>query len=135
MTKLSNVVLVEDDPDIATLAEIALVEIGGFGLTHFASGDEALAGIDAVAPDLIILDYRMPGMNGDDLFRLLRQRERTARTPIMFMTASVMPRHVERLKELGAIDVLAKPFDPLTLSDVVRNKWQLWANQQADPEG
>lgn len=135
MTKLHDIALVEDDLDIAILAEIALVEIGGFGVTHCVSGDQALAGIDAVAPDLIILDYRMPEMNGDDLFRLLRERERTARTPIMFMTASVMPRHIEKLKELGAIAVLAKPFDPLTLADVVRQKWQLWASRQANPKG
>ncbi|MES2904478.1 MAG: response regulator [Pseudomonadota bacterium] len=134
MKELHDIVLVEDDPDIALLAEIALVEIGGFHLTHFASGPEALAGIDRLFPDLIILDYRMPGMNGDDVFRELRLREKTADTPIMFMTASVMPRHVGKLKELGAIDVLAKPFDPLTLSAVVRSKWQTWVSAQAASE-
>lgn len=128
MKALHCVVLVEDDPDIATLAQIALAEIGGFKVVHFASGPEALEGIDAADPDLIILDYRIPGMNGDDLFRALRLREKTAGTPIMFMTASVMPRHVEKLKELGAIDVLAKPFDPLTLAEIVDAKWQAWAN-------
>lgn len=131
MKDLHRIILVEDDPDIATLAKIALAEIGGFQLIHFASGPEVLAEIDSLSPDLIILDYRMPRMNGDELFRELRLRERTVSTPIIFMTASVMPRHVEKLKELGAIDVLSKPFDPLTLSDVVRRKWQDWATAQA----
>ncbi|MFC7537256.1 response regulator [Sphingomonas sp. GCM10030256] len=115
--------LVEDDPDIAILAEIALKEIGGLELVHFPSGEEALGGVIEADPDLIILDYRMPGMNGAQVLSHLKADQRTRDWPVLFMTASLMPKHIEGLLELGALAVLPKPFDPLTLADEVRRHW------------
>lgn len=121
--ELRRIVLVEDDPDIATLAEIALRDIGGYEFHHFASGAEALESIADFAPDLAILDYSMPGMNGAELLQALRARPDTAHLPVIFMTASVMPAHVAKLKAMGAVDVFAKPFDPLELPDRLRAAW------------
>lgn len=124
MSALQKVMMVEDDEDIALLARISLEEFGGFTVQRFASGAEALAGVDAFAPDFILLDYRMPGMKGDELLVELRKRPALAKVPVAFMTASLMPSHVERLKELGAIDIIAKPFDPVTLPDAIRAAWE-----------
>ena len=115
-----RIVLVEDDDDIATLATMALQDIGGFEVTRFSSGEEALAGIDKADPEILILDFSMPGMTGGELLQLLKARPETADVPAIFMTASVMPSHVSELRKLGAIDVFKKPFDPMTLSDQVR---------------
>lgn len=120
--------LVEDDPDIAVLARIAIEEFGGLQFVHHASGPEALRSIAADPPDLLLLDYRMPGMNGAEVMSAVRATEAGRNLPIVFMTASLMPRHVERLRELGALDVLAKPFDPLTLADRLK---AIWAAQEA----
>jgi CheY-like chemotaxis protein len=120
MSGLQCVMLVEDDLDIAELARIGLEDLGGFEFIHFNTGAEALQGLEAAKPDFILLDYRMPGMNGAEVLREIRSRHGFSDKPIAFMTASVMPQHVERLRELGAADVIAKPFDPLTLADTVR---------------
>lgn len=124
MTKtLQRILLVEDDQDIATLATMALSELGGFEVIHYFSGADALAAIESDAPDLVLLDFSMPGMKGDEIIERLKADDRTRHLPVLFMTASVMPSHVARLMELGAIDVLKKPFDPLTLSDKIREAW------------
>jgi len=120
---LQHIVLVEDDSDIATLATMALQDLGGLAVTHFSSGEAALAGIPEVKPDLIILDFSMPGMNGDEVMKALKSNPDTAAIPAMFMTASVMPSHVAKLRELGAVDVLKKPFDPIALPDQVLAAW------------
>ena len=127
MSELQRIMLVEDDRDIATLATMALQDIGGFTVTHFFSGMEALKAVDALKPDLAILDYSMPGMNGDELIEALHSRAGTASLPVIFMTASVMPSHVAKLRELGALDVFKKPFDPMSLSEQVRAAYAKWA--------
>jgi two-component system OmpR family response regulator len=121
MTTPVSIALVEDDPDIATLAQIALVEMGGFAVRHFGSGPELLTDRDGPLPDLYLLDYRLPDMTGEELLGKLRADPRTAAIPAIFMTASLMPDRIKALKDVGALDVIAKPFDPLTLADQVRN--------------
>lgn len=121
MAELTSVMLVEDDPDIAELARIGLSDFGGLEFVHFFSGEEALASLNKTHPDLIILDYRMPGMNGAEVLLQIQGIEAIQNIPVVFMTASVMPEHAKRLKDLGALAVIAKPFDPLTLADQLRS--------------
>lgn len=123
MRTLRQVMLVEDDYDIASLVKLSLEEFGGLSVTHFASGRAALDAIGGILPDLVILDYRMPEMNGGEVIAELRGNECTRTIPVIFMTASVMPAHVEMLRELGAAAVIAKPFDPLTLPDQIADIW------------
>lgn len=125
MKQLEKVMLVEDDPDIAVLARIAIEEFGGLQFVHHASGADALDSIAEQKPDLLLLDYRMPGMNGAEVMSAVRNSEDGRDLPIVFMTASLMPRHVQRLRDLGALDVLAKPFDPLTLAERLKAIWAL----------
>lgn len=123
MSELTKIMLVEDDPDIALLAQVALEEFGGIGFVHFDNGANALAALPEERPDLLILDYRMPGMNGAEVLAEVRKTDVGRDLPVIFMTASLMPKHVERLRELGALEVLAKPFDPLTLAEKIRSIW------------
>ena len=74
-------------------------------------------------PDLVLLDVMMPGMDGPETLRRLRELPSVARTPVVFMTAKVQSRDLERYHELGAAEVIFKPFDPMTLSDQVRRIW------------
>lgn len=124
MTKeLRRIALIEDDDDIAVLTAMALTQIGGYEVIHYPSGPEALEKIPRALPDLIILDYSMPHMNGDEVLVALRGEPATAAIPAIFMTASVMPDHVKRLRAIGAIEVFAKPFDPIALPERVRSAW------------
>ena len=83
------------------------------------------------APDLILVDVMMPGMDGLATLKALREDPRTAETPVVFMTAKVMPRERERYLTLGAVAVIAKPFDPSTLADELAAIWRDCVSRQA----
>lgn len=123
MRCLSKILYVEDEPDIREIALLALETVGGFEVVVCASGQEALQRGPVFAPDLILLDVMMPGMDGPETLLALRKLPALGRTPVVFMTAKVQPREIAHYKELGALDVIAKPFDPMTLADTVRAIW------------
>jgi two-component system OmpR family response regulator len=121
---LTNILYVEDDTDIQTVAQIALEVVGGFTLKICNSGEEALKAIQAGwVPDLLLLDVMMPSMDGPTTLSELRKIAITRSTPTIFMTAKVQSDEVAYYKSLGAIGVIAKPFDPMELSDQVRSLW------------
>jgi CheY-like chemotaxis protein len=120
---LTRILYVEDDADIRTVASFSLETVGGFVLAVCASGKEALAQATAFAPQLLLLDVMMPGMDGLETLAALREMPETAATPAVFMTAKVQQQEVARFLTLGAVDVISKPFDPMTLSDEIRAIW------------
>ena len=89
----------------------------------FTTGGEALDKADEFAPDLILLDVMMPGMDGPSTLETLRKLEQTQETPVIFMTAKTQSHEIERFRNLGALDVITKPFDPMTLADVIKGIW------------
>jgi len=89
-----------------------------------SSGEEALREAAAFAPDMILLDVMMPGMDGPSTLMALREQPSLAELPMAFMTAKVQPAEVAYYKSLGARDVIAKPFDPMTLASQVRAIWE-----------
>ncbi len=115
-----KILYVEDEADIRAVAQIALETVGGFSLCQCASGEEALQRAAECAPDLLLLDVMMPGMDGPTTLLRLRGLPATAQTPAIFMTAKVQPSEIAHFKSLGALDVIAKPFDPMALADQVR---------------
>ncbi|MGD8576678.1 MAG: response regulator [Thiohalophilus sp.] len=121
---LHRILYVEDEPDIQTIARIALEEVGDFQVKICTTGAEALANAAEFAPDLLILDVMMPGMDGPTTLAELRKLSGLADTPALFMTAKVQPEELEHLRAQGALDVITKPFDPMTLADTVRQLWQ-----------
>lgn len=120
---LRRILLVEDDPDVQVVVTMALESIGGFTVLACSSGSEALACFGGFAPDLVLLDVMMPGLDGPATLGSLRRLPEAAGTPVVFMTARVQAHEVTRYRELGAADVIAKPFDPMTLSDTVQSIW------------
>lgn len=122
---LANILYVEDDLDIQTVAQIALEVVGGFSLKICSSGMMALNSIEAgYVPDLLLLDVMMPVMDGPTTLSELRKLPVTQTTPVIFMTAKVQSSEMEYYKSLGAIGVIAKPFDPMELSAQVQKIWQ-----------
>lgn len=121
-TELNRILYVEDEEDIQIVGKMAL-EAGNFTIEVCSSGDEALKKAASFSPDLIILDVMMPGMDGPATFQELRKIKQTKTTPVIFMTAKVQPSEVEEYKKLGVVGVIAKPFDPMTLVETVRNLW------------
>lgn len=121
---LRRILFVEDDPDIQTVAKMALEAIGGFTVLACGSGSEALARLDEFAPDLVLLDVMMPGMDGPATLAALRESPTGRELPVVFMTARVQAQEVAAYREMGAEDVIAKPFDPMMLSEQVLAIWR-----------
>ena len=125
MNTLKKILYVEDEPDIRAVAEVALVHLGGLVLKMCASGEEALREAEAFAPDMVLLDVMMPGLDGPSTLKALRALPSMRQVPVAFMTAKVQPNEVAQYIALGAVDVIAKPFDPMTLAEKVRASWVL----------
>lgn len=123
MPSLQRILYVEDMLDIQLVAQLALETVGGFTVKVCSSGEEAVREAEAFAPEMILLDVMMPGMDGPATLKALRQLPALAAVPVVFVTASVQPAEVAHFKSLGARDVIGKPFDPMTLSDQVRSIW------------
>ncbi len=123
MAELKKLACVEDDADIRSIIELALGDLGGFDLALFSSGHDALAGLEDATPQLIILDVMMPGMDGLETLEKLRAVPALNETPVLFMTAKAQPKEITRYTQAGALGVITKPFDPLSLADKVRAFW------------
>lgn len=120
---LQKILLVEDEPDIRAVAQLALEAVGGFTVRLCESGETALAALAEFDPDLVLLDVMMPGMDGPATLAALRALPVGGDVPMIFMTAKVQPAEIEGYRRLGAIGVVAKPFDPMTLADKLRGLW------------
>jgi CheY-like chemotaxis protein len=112
---IHKVLLVDDEDDIRTIGQVSLSRVGGWQTVLASSGADALTKAAAERPDLILLDVMMPGMDGPTTLARLRAQEATAATPVIFMTAKIQKQEVARYLELGAVGVIGKPFNPLTL--------------------
>jgi len=122
--KLNKILYIEDEPDIQAVAKIALEAVGGFTLKICSSGAEAIASAEAFGPDLILLDVMMPVMDGPATLLKLREIPSLKKVPAIFMTAKVQKEEVNRFISIGAVDVIPKPFDPMTLSEKITTIWE-----------
>jgi len=121
---LKKILYVEDETDIQKVAKLALETVGGFEVLICGSRAEALEKAPGFEPDILLLDVMMPGMDGPDTLLALWKIDALNGTPAIFLTAKAMPAEVERYKEMGALGVIAKPFDPMALADNVKEIWE-----------
>ncbi|MBB6250069.1 response regulator [Nitrospirillum iridis] len=120
---LNRILYVDDEPDIRAIVELSLRHVGGFDVRMAESGARALELLEDWTPQLVLLDAMMPVMDGPATLAALRQRPALGAIPVAFMTAKSQPSDVAWFKSLGAVGVLAKPFDPMGLPDTVRELW------------
>ena len=128
--ELKRILYVEDEADIQTIAVTVLEAIGGFAIVACTSGKQAIEAAPGADADLILVDVMMPGMDGPTTLKALRGVPQTASTPVIFMTAKVQASEIEHFRSLGALDVIPKPFDPMTLSEQIGEIWRRWADAQ-----
>jgi two-component system OmpR family response regulator len=120
---LERILYAEDEPDIQAVAKLALEMLGGFKVLICGNGTETLEKVKDFAPNLILLDVMMPGMDGPTTLAHLRTDPATASIPVVFLTAKVQAAEVAQYQALGALTVLAKPFNPMTLAAQVKEVW------------
>lgn len=112
---MSRILLVEDEESLAYLATMIL-EGCGYDISHARSGEEALTMIEHSKPDLLLTDNMMPGMDGIDLCRRVKEMPAARSTPIVMLSASPCPDDADELVDA----FLRKPFTPERLIAVVR---------------
>ena len=108
---MKRVLIADDEPITLRLLE-ASVRRTGCDCALFGSGSDVMREMEAVAPDLAILDYEMPGCNGIDLIRAFRGSPILAGKPIIVVTGYRELALQEALLEAGANEVILKPFSP-----------------------
>ncbi|MBU0517936.1 response regulator [bacterium] len=104
------IIVVDDDPLIQESLQLRL-ERSGYHLAVFGDGESALRGVEDARPDLIILDLKMPGMDGYEVCRRLKGSEDLRYIPILMLTAYGSLDHIVKGLDLGADDYVSKPFE------------------------
>ena len=124
MRDLNKILLVDDDADIRTICTLVLESMGGFDVKTCEDGQGAIDCVKEFQPDLVVLDVMMPKLDGPDTLAALKRDVVTSDTPVVFLTAKNRRQDIEWLRGLGACDVLAKPFDPMSLPSTIREIWE-----------
>jgi len=106
---MKRILVVDDEVGALTLIGIML-DRGGFEVMKAKDATQALNTLDKDTPDMIILDVMMPGIDGIELCRMLRQRSQTANTPVLILSARGDAESVMRGMDAGATDYLPKPI-------------------------
>ena len=113
-------VLVADDDRAIRDALVRALELEGYVALAAPNGAEALALIREAAPDVVLLDVMMPGLDGWRVAEQLLEDDRTVGIPIIFLTARAEFRDRARGLDIGGVDYVTKPFNPLELATLVR---------------
>jgi DNA-binding response OmpR family regulator len=133
---MAEVLVVDDDPDIRMLVAFAL-EDSGYTVRQADHGEAGLVALEQKAPDCMVLDVMMPGLDGFGVLRAMRQRKLAPKTRVIVLTCKTDERDHLRGWELGADEYLTKPFDPEELIGRVKyllgaSKEQLAARREAE---
>jgi len=123
-TPLNKVCYVEDDEDIQRIVRMSLERIGKMQVEIVADPTAAIDAILAFQPDLVLLDWMMPVLDGPALFRQMRARAELRSMPGVFITAKASQRELDELRKMGAAGVLSKPFSPKDLPEQLRAIWR-----------
>ena len=117
---MPRVLVIDDEAPIRLLCRVNL-EAAKIEVSEAEDGKSGLEVARAERPDVILLDVMMPGIDGWQVFEQLLQDESTAKIPIVFLTARAELRDQARGLELGGIDYVTKPFNPLNLAPLIED--------------
>src|SRR5262249_42085899 len=119
-------------PDLLAVASLALSTLGGYTVETCGSSAEAIEAARCFAPDLVLLDVAMPGLDGYQVLSAMRDVPATSGTPVVFMTAHADPRKVPVREDRACLGVIAKPFDPAALPDRLEEFWRLHGRRRVE---
>ena len=120
---LNRVCYVEDDEDIQRIVRMSLERVGKMQVEIVGDPTAAIDAMLAFHPDLVMLDWMMPVLDGPALFRQMKQRPETSALPVVFITAKAAQRDLDELQALGAAGTISKPFSPKELPEQLRAIW------------
>ncbi|MFT6676395.1 MAG: CheY-like chemotaxis protein [Sulfitobacter sp.] len=128
MSELTKVLHVEDDAEILQITGMALTLVGDFEIMQVDRGEKALDCIQDFAPQLILSDVQMPGLTGPETLVEIRKLPGYENIPAIFLTARLMDGGEGLIVHPADLDVIGKPFDPMTLADQIREIWNKTQN-------
>src|SRR3954464_11091673 len=120
---LNRICYVEDDEDIQRIVRMSLERIGKMTVSVVGDPTKAIDAMLAFKPDLVMLDWMMPMIDGPTLFKQMKARPETRALPVVFITAKAAQRDLDELASLGAVGTISKPFSPKDLPDQLRAIW------------
>lgn len=120
----AKILVVDDDPAVLELL-VRIIERDGYHAVKAVDGQQALEAVEREAPDLILLDVTMPGLDGFSVCKRLKDNEATALIPITMLTGLDDREHRQRGLEAGADDFLTKPFDQSLLRARIRSQLRI----------
>lgn len=120
---LQRISYVEDDEDIQRIVRMSLERVGKMTVDVVSDSMTAIARMASFKPDLVMLDWMMPGMDGPTLFRKMKEDPQASQLPVVFITARAAQRDMDELIALGAAGTISKPFSPKDLPDQLRAIW------------
>ena len=120
---LERICYVEDDEHAQLIVRVSLEKLGKMIVEIVSDPNRAIEAITRFNPDLVMLDWMMPSMDGPALFRKMKQEPELAALPVVFITAKTMPKELDELVALGATATISKPFSPKDLPDQLRAIW------------
>ena len=119
-TKTKKILLVDDEPDISTVVS-TILKCNGYDVITAEDGFQCLAKAESERPDLILLDKKMPNMDGQATLLKLQASEKTKNIPVIMLTSCTDGDDIELAQKGGAAEYIAKPFDrPVLLEKVAR---------------
>jgi CheY-like chemotaxis protein len=121
--KLESVLCADDDPDINAVLYATLTLITGLDVRITRSGEQLITLALERQPDLVLIDVMMPGLDGPSTLQRMREIPLLARIPVIFLTAKVLTSDIKQVLPLGALGLIAKPFDPLKLGEQISALW------------
>lgn len=116
-----RILIIDDEDDIRQVAALSLETVAGWNVLLANSGKKGIECASAEQPDAILLDVMMPEMDGPTTFLKLKEDQKTARIPVLLLTAKVQGADQRKLAGLGVAAILVKPFDPLSLAGEISN--------------
>jgi CheY-like chemotaxis protein len=124
MTK--RILIVDDEAPIRAVLQASLKHFGNWEVVEATSGQEGLYQAANYQPDVILLDVRMPQMDGVEVLHQLRQNALTNAIPVVFLTADPVLLNWNQLASLGVVAILEKPFDSQVLPNQITNacRWE-----------
>jgi CheY-like chemotaxis protein len=122
-TPLNRICYVEDDEDIQRIVRMTLERVGNMTVEVVGDPTLAIEAMTAFRPDLVMLDWMMPKMDGPTLFRQMKLRPETSSLPVVFITAKAAQQDLDELLALGAVGAISKPFSPKDLPGQLRAIW------------
>jgi two-component system OmpR family response regulator len=120
---LIRIVYVEDDEDIQRIVRMSLERVGKMTVAVVSDPTLAIQTITEFRPDMVMLDWMMPVMDGPTIYRQMKMRPELNALPVVFITAKAGQRDLEELRALGCAGTISKPFSPKDLPDQLRAIW------------